>query len=205
MQLDCVSELLEYSGNSLLHHLLNTGDLDNSDENDKGREIVSKLCFPMAVDPFDGIEMIDTVLEEREHDFGIPKTFSTAMIALACFSFTVLVYKNSPKRGRKFVSVPHCAAIIVQIVCVNLPFLVICAMVFVMFGKEESIFIAKNGIAMVLSILEICNLRRLRRVGQEDEVVKNKYFFVAPRFHFKISNALSSFYYLFHTTNCHFK
>ena len=112
MQLDCVSELLEYSGNSLLHHLLNTGDLDNSDENDKGREIVSKLCFPMAVDLFDGIEMIDTVLEEREHDFGIPKTFSTAMIALACFSFTVLVYKNSPKRGRKFVSVPHCAAIL---------------------------------------------------------------------------------------------
>ena len=92
--------------------LLNTGDLDNSDENDKGREIVSELCFPMAVDLFYGIEMIDIVLEEREHDFGIPKTFSTAMIALACFSFTVLVYKNSPKRGRKFVSVPHCTAIL---------------------------------------------------------------------------------------------
>ena len=185
--------------------LLNTGDLDNSDENDKGREIVSKLCFPMAVDLFDGIEMIDTVLEEREHDFGIPKTFSTAMIALACFSFTMLVYKNSPKRGPKIRFRTSLYRDIVQIVCVNLPFLVIRAMVFVMFGKEESIFIAKNGIAMVLSILEICNLRRLRRVGQEDEVVKNKYFFVAPRFHLKISNALSSLYYLFHTTNCHFK
>ena len=50
----------------LLLLLLNTGDLDDSDENDKRREIVSKLCFPMAVDLFDGIEMIDIVFEERE-------------------------------------------------------------------------------------------------------------------------------------------
>ena len=62
----------------LLLLLLNTGDLDDSD--DEEREIVSKLCFPMAVDLFDGIEMIDIVLEEREHEFGIPKAFSTAMI-----------------------------------------------------------------------------------------------------------------------------
>ena len=40
-----------------------------------------------------------------------------------------------------------------------------------MFGKDESIFIAKNGIAIVLSILEIRNLLRLRRVEQEDQAV----------------------------------
>ena len=158
----------------LLLLLLNTGDLDDSD--DEEREIVSKLCFPMAVDLFDGIEMIDIVLEEREHDFGIPKAFSTAMIVLACLSMLVspwqMVENKLTKDGPKIRFRTALYRSIVQIVFVNLPFLVIRAVVFFMFGKDESIFIAKNGIAIVLSILEIrCNRRRLRRVGQEDRLV----------------------------------
>ena len=40
-----------------------------------------------------------------------------------------------------------------------------------MFGENESIFIAKNGIPIVLSILEIRRNRyRLRRVGQENRL-----------------------------------
>ena len=159
----------------LLLLLLNTGDLDDSDVNDKEREIVSELCFPMAVDLFDGIEMIDIVLEEREHDFGIPQAFSTAMIVLACLSMLVSLWQmaenNLTEEGW---NIRFCSALyrnIVQIVCVNLLFLVIRAVVFFVFGKNESIFI-KNGIAIVLSILEIRrNRRRLRRVGQEPRQV----------------------------------
>ena len=157
----------------LLLLLLNTGDLDDSD--DKEREIVSKLCFPMAVDLFDGIEMIDIVLEEREHDFGIPKAFSTAMIVLACLSMLVSPWQMAEnkltKDGPKIRFRTALYRSIVQIVFVNLPFLVIRAVVFFMFGKDESIFIAKNGIAIVLSILEIRNLFRLRRAKQEDQTV----------------------------------
>ena len=157
----------------LLLLLLNTGDLDDSD--DEEREIVSKLCFPMAVDLFDGIEMIDIVLEEREHDFGIPKAFSTAMIVLACLSMLVspwqMVENKLTKDGPKIRFRTALYRSIVQIVFVNLPFLVIRAVVFFMFGKDESIFIAKNGIAIVLSILEIRNLFRLRRAKQEDQAV----------------------------------
>ena len=36
-------------------------------------------------------QMMDIVLEAREYDLGIPKTFSTAMFALACFDFIMLV------------------------------------------------------------------------------------------------------------------
>ena len=159
----------------LLLLLLNTGDLDDSDVNDKERKIVSELCFPMAVDLFDGIEMIDIVLEEREHDFGIPQAFSTAMIVLACLSMLVSLWQmaenNLTEEGW---NIRFCSALyrnIVQIVCVNLLFLVIRAVVFFVFGKNESIFI-KNGIAIVLSILEIRrNRRRLRRVGQESRLV----------------------------------
>ena len=129
----------------------------------------------MAVDLFDGIEMIDIVLEEREHDFGIPKAFSTAMIVLACLSMLVSPWQMAEnkltKDGPKIRFRTALYRSIVQIIFVNLPFLVIRAVVFFMFGKDESIFIAKNGIVIVLSILEICNLLRLHRAKQEDLVV----------------------------------
>lgn len=44
---------------------------------------------------------------------------------------------------------------IVEIVLINLTFLIIRAVVFFKFGKDESIFIAKNGIGIILSALEI--------------------------------------------------
>ena len=53
---------------------------------------------------------------------------------------------------------------VVQIVCVNVPFLVIRAVVFSMFGKDQSILIAKNGIEIVPFIMEIHDLRDLRRI-----------------------------------------
>ena len=52
----------------------------------------------MAVDLFDGIEMIDIVLEEREHDFGIPQAFSTAMIVLACLSMLVSLWQMAENK-----------------------------------------------------------------------------------------------------------
>ena len=87
----CITQLL-------LLLLLNTGDLDDSHENEEEREIVSELCFPMAVDLFDGIEMIDIVLEEREHDFGILKAFSITMIVLACLSMLVSLWQMAEKK-----------------------------------------------------------------------------------------------------------
>lgn len=110
----------------LLLLLLNTGDLDDSHET----EIVSKLYLSMNVDLFDGVEMIDIVLEAREYDLGIPKAFSKAMFALACISFVLLVSpwhmyetKLTDKRPkRRFrTSLYHN---IVQIFFVNAPFLV---------------------------------------------------------------------------------
>ena len=150
----------------LLLLLLNTGDLDDSHET----EIVSKLYLPMNVDLFDGVEMIDIVLEAREYDLGIPKAFSTAMFVLACISFVMLVSPwhmletkvtdKGPKR-RFRTSLYHN---FVQIFWVNLPFLVFRSGVSFMSGEDESIFIAKNGIGIVLSIMEIHEVRELRRV-----------------------------------------
>ena len=62
-----------------------------------------------------------------------------------------------------------------------------------MFGKDEFIFSAKNGIAIVLSVLEIHNLYSLRRVGPIPSSLENKYIFVASRFHVKISKCTVNF------------
>ena len=60
----------------------------NTAENVKDhKELVSSLCFQLAVDLFDTIEIIDIVLEEREHSHGIPKGFGIAMVVFACVSF----------------------------------------------------------------------------------------------------------------------
>ena len=154
----------------LLLLLPNTGDLDDSHENHKETEIVSYLLLPMTIDLFDGVEMIDIVLEGREYDFGIPKAFSTAMFVLACFGFIMLVspWQMAETKFTKDWWKPRYRTKlyrnIVQIVCVNVPFLVIRVVVFSMFGKDESIFIAKNGIGIVPFIMEIHDLRDLCRV-----------------------------------------
>lgn len=154
----------------LLLLLLNTA--DDSDKTDKHRELVSKLSFLMAIDLFDGIEMIDIVLEEKEHDIGISKGFGTAMIALACLSLLLSPWqmaenKRLTKDGPKIHFHVALFRNIVQMVCVNLTFLVIRAVVFFEYGKDESIFIAKNSIAIILSILEIRHLRRSWRLAPE--------------------------------------
>lgn len=49
--------------------------------------VVSKLCYQMAVDVFDAVARLDIVLDEKEHNYGIPKGFGVVMIVLARISF----------------------------------------------------------------------------------------------------------------------
>lgn len=90
---------------------------------------------------------------------GIPKDFGRVMVAVACFSFLLSLLQlaeNKLDDGRHEIRKP--LAIFrngVQIVFVNLAFLIIRAVIFFKYKKDESIFIAKNGIAIFLSSLEI--------------------------------------------------
>ena len=144
----------------LLLLLLHTA--DDSDQTDDHRELVSKLSYQMAIDLFDAVDMIDIVLEETEHDFGIPNGFRTVMIVLACSSLALSTWQLAEnKLARGETTIRFRTAFfrnIVEILVVNLPFLIIRAVVFFKYGKDESIFIAKNGIAIILSVLEIRHL-----------------------------------------------
>lgn len=103
--------------------------------------------------------MLDIVLEENENSHGIPKGFGRAMVALACLSFLLSLLQlaeNKLEDGttelRKKLAV---ARNVVEIAFVNLPFLTIRLVIFSLYSIDESIFIAKNSIAIILSSLEI--------------------------------------------------
>ena len=48
---------------------------------------MSRLSVEMAIDLFDGVEMLGIVLEEKEHNCGISEGLAIAMTTVACFSF----------------------------------------------------------------------------------------------------------------------
>ena len=123
------------------------------------------LSVVITIDLVDSVEMLDIVLDERENSHGIPKGLGYAMIAAACVSFllTLLqIAENELKNGT--VSLRNEVAIlanVLQIIFVNLPFMVMRLVVIVKYNKDdnESIFITKNLIAIFLSVMQIYWIR----------------------------------------------
>ena len=140
----------------LLLLLLNTA----SDAKDN-TEVVSKLCFQIAVDLFDSVEMLDIVLEEKEHNYGISKEFGKVMIVVVCISLFLSPWQMSENSLKEEKQRKYTAIIrnIVGMVVVNLVFLIVRLVIVFKYEKDESIFISKNVIAIILSMMEIRDLR----------------------------------------------
>ncbi|XP_068757702.1 uncharacterized protein [Montipora capricornis] len=124
-------------------------------------EFVSTLCFHMVVDLFDAVEMLDIVLDEKEHNYGIPKEFGVVMIAVACISFLLSPWQMAEKNleSGKLRRRTAIWRYIVEILFVNFVFLVVRLVIMFEYNKEESIFVAKNGIAIILGIIGLRNLK----------------------------------------------
>ena len=62
-----------------------------------------ELCVQLAVDLLDAVEMIDIVLDEKEHNYGISQGFGIAMITVACISFLLSLWPmiETKLHGRK--------------------------------------------------------------------------------------------------------
>ncbi|CAH3047131.1 unnamed protein product [Porites lobata] len=85
----------------LLLLLLNTA--TDANEIDENKDDVYKLCVQLAVDLLDAVEMIDIVLDEKEHNYGISQGFGIAMITVACISFLLSLWPmiETKLHGRK--------------------------------------------------------------------------------------------------------
>ena len=142
----------------LLLLLVNTA--EDSYGSAKNKDLVAKLSVQMAIDLFDAVEMLDIILDEKEHKFNISKGYEIAMICVVCISFCLSPWqmaenKVSRPRTRFKTSLSRN---VIEMFCVNTAFLVIRVLVQVNYGKDETIFIAKNVIAIILSVLEVVHL-----------------------------------------------
>jgi len=154
----CISPLL-------LLLLLNTA-VNSTDY----QELVLKLSLQIALDLFDGVEMLEVVLEENELNHGVPKSFEKVIIAFVCISILVsplqlVENKLTRNDGTGDWDVFTCPAVLrvtIQILCVNGVFLVLRLVLFFDYGRDASIFIAKNGILLILSSIELCSISGCR-------------------------------------------
>ena len=162
----------------LLLLLHNADDLDRSNAR---KHLVSKLSFQMVVDLFDVVDMIDIVLEDKGHGSTsysnantiinetqpriptsslttIPERFRMVMVAVASLSLLLSLWQLfENKLSRNYTKIRFRTTVLrnlVQIVLVNLFFLIIRLVVYAMYQKDESIFITKNIISIVWSILD---------------------------------------------------
>ena len=133
--------------------------LNTAKDRKKYKEVVSKLCFYMTVDLFDSVEMLDIVLDEKEHNYGIPKGFEAGMIALACISLLLSPWQMA-ENNLKEEKPRKCTAILRNIaeIVFDVVFLAIRLVIVFKYKKDESIFIAKNGIGIILASFEIHDL-----------------------------------------------
>ena len=148
--------------------------LKNAEDVKDHKNFVSSLCFQIVLDLFDAIEIIDIVLEEREHSYGISKEFGIAMVVLACISFLLSPWKmaeNDVEKGKLRRRTAKWRYI-VEMIIENFAFLVIRLVIVFKYNKDESIFIAKNGIAFVLGFMEIRDLKDGVNSGEGTESSK---------------------------------
>ena len=133
----CITPLL-----LLLLYMLNT-----AKDGSKYKEVVSKLCFYVTVDLFDSVEMLDIVLDQKEHNYGIPKEFGEGMIALACLSLLLSPWQMAENNLKEEKPKKRTALLrnIFEIV-IDLVVLIVRLVIVSEYKKDESIFIAKNGI-----------------------------------------------------------
>jgi len=126
------------------------------------RELIWMLSLRIALDLFDGVEMLEVILEENELSHNIPRDFEQAIIAFVCISFLLSPLQlMEVKLGFGGDWKPHkCTSALrktFQILLVNGVFLGLRLALYRKYGKDASIFIAKNGIIIILSLFEICS------------------------------------------------
>ena len=124
------------------------------------REQIWKLSLRMALDLFDGVEMLEVIIEENELSHEVPKSFEKAILAFVCISFLLSPLQLVEIKSRRYNSDKCTTALrtTVQVICVNCVFLGLRLDLFLKYGKDASIFIAKNAIIIFLGLFEICSV-----------------------------------------------
>ena len=132
------------------------------------RKPVLSLSIFAALNIFDGIEMLEIFLMQKEADFDLGKELEICIVVFACFCFLLspigLVRNqfmvNGVVKERRRTSMflgP------LEIIGTNLPFLVLRALIWHKY--EAAVFIAKNSVALVVGAVEFLILKGTCKCG----------------------------------------
>jgi hypothetical protein len=126
------------------------------------RKPVLSLSIFSALNIFDGIEMLEIFLMQKEGNFDLGKEIDICIVVFACLCFLFSPFGlirnqfmvNGAVRERKDLSMVLGP---LEIIGINLPFLVLRAIIWHKY--EAAIFIAKNAVALVVGAVEFFILK----------------------------------------------
>lgn len=99
---------------------------------------------------------------ELTKSLAIPPVFGGVMIGVACFSLVLSIWQWAENKlsshEPKIQFRTAVARNVLEVIFVNFVFLIIRGVVFFKYGQDDFVFIAKNFIAIIFSILEIHSL-----------------------------------------------
>ena len=126
------------------------------------RELIWMLSLRIALDLFDGVEMLDVIIEESQVNNEISDSFEKAILAFVCISFLLsplqlIEVKVDGFDDWKYRKCTMISRTTIQVIVVNCVFLGLRLALYLRYGEDASIFIAKNVIIIFLGLFEICS------------------------------------------------
>ena len=130
-------------------------------EYDNYRELLNDLSFTTTFDLFDGIEMLGIILDEDENPYAyeVPKELEITIVVFVCVFFFLsplelfrFKFSEVDELGSRKTAL--CIRRLVQAL-LNLSFLVFRLILWFKYGRNAPIFIAKNGISVILLFLRL--------------------------------------------------
>ncbi|XP_046860340.1 uncharacterized protein LOC124453596 [Xenia sp. Carnegie-2017] len=142
------------------------------------RKDVLSLSIFSALNIFDGIEMLEVILMHHEGLFPLNIHLERAIITFACMSFLIsslALFRNKFKTDGTVKKRERTSIIIgfIEMIGINLSFLILRSIVWHDYKYEASVFIAKNVISLVVGVVELCLLKKWIKWGVEDGFAEN--------------------------------
>jgi hypothetical protein len=133
------------------------------------RKPVLSLSIFAALNIFDGIEMLEIFLMQKEANFDLDKDMEICIVVFACFCFFLTPFgliRNEFKVNGLVEEREELSMILgpLEIIGTNLPFLVLRAIIWHKY--EAAIFIAKNAVALVVGAVEFFILAEICKCGE---------------------------------------
>lgn len=141
-------------------------------------KFVERLSITTVLDLFDGIEMLEVILLQKENSsFDLPKSLETWIVIFVSINFLLspMVLFQHKVNGNSIEPRPKILAIrtFIQVIFVNLAFLVIRCVVWSEYKHDASIFIAKNVLSIIISVIEFFAVFRLFECGSDTNETYN--------------------------------